>query len=435
MDKSALEGLAKQLPSGAVVTAPEEMAPYATDWTRVPGKPSAVLLPRNVQEVSLALAYCHAHGIPVVPSGGRTGLAAGAVPTRGEVVLNMSRLDTIAEPSVLARTLRVGAGAITERVHEKAAEAGLIWPIDLASKGSCQIGGNLSTNAGGLRVIRYGMTRKWVTRLQVVKMDGTILELNADLEKNNTGYDLLQMVVGSEGTLCAVTEATLKLAPQPSDRGKAVMLFGLPTAQGVAELFEHCRRGPFEILAFEFFSDRCLAAVEKQLGRRCRFPDRHAYYALMEIAGEAPREEWLAQTLALSGVRDALQAESSDDRRAVWGLREGITESLARTGPLRKHDLCVPLRSMASFLGEVDGIAPREKLKVDVYFFGHFGDGSPHVNLVNPAGVSFEEFERDCDRYEVALFDLVKKYSGSISSEHGIGLLKKKWLSYSRTQE
>lgn len=432
MQSTHLEALARMLPTGGLLSTPEDMLPFATDWTRVKGNPGAVLLPRTAAEVSAVLAYCHAHGLPVVPSGGRTGLAAGAVPTRGEVVLSLSRLNALGEASALTRTLRAGAGAITENVHHRAQEKGLLWPIDLASKGTCQIGGNLSTNAGGLRVIRYGMTRKWVTRLQVAKMDGTLLDLNADLEKNNTGYDLLQMVVGSEGTLCVITEATLKLTLVPEDQGKAVLFFGMKNVEGISTLLAQCRTGPFEILAFEFFSERCLKAVGNQLSRRAPFAQSYPFYALVEISGTSPREDWLAQVLANDAIGDSTLADTSADRKAVWGLREGITESIARTGPVRKHDLCVPLHRMSEFLDKVQKLAAQET-QLDVYLFGHFGDGSPHVNLVNPPGVDFKEFDAACDRFEPKLFDLLRSFSGSISSEHGIGLLKKKWLSYSRT--
>jgi FAD/FMN-containing dehydrogenase len=369
----------------------------------------------------------------VVPSGGRTGLAAGAVATEGELVLNLSRLDFLGEVSQLCRTVRVGAGAVTQAVHQHAEKEGLIWPIDLASKGSCQIGGNLSTNAGGLRVVRYGMARKWVTGLQVVTASGQILELNAGLEKNNTGYDLLQLFVGSEGTLGVITQATLKLAPLPSEDGKSVYFFAVRDLSGLPFLFEKCRQAPFEILAFEFFSDRCLKAVGEKLGRHSRLKNQGPYYVLTEVSGLEDRDAWLETVLSNPLIVDSLEAHSSEERKAVWSLREGITESLALSGALRKHDLSLPLPSVAPFLEEVESLLQQGRYALNLYFFGHFGDGSPHVNLLNPPGVPFQEFNEACDRFEPHLFSVLQKYQGSISSEHGVGLLKKKWLPHSRS--
>lgn len=435
MDPSFLKDLKTILPPDALLVGREDCAPYATDWTKTPGAPGAVALPRHVDEVVKVLAFCCKHHIAVVPSGGRTGLAGGAVATRGELVLSLSRMDRLAGVSQLCRTVRVGAGAITQAVHQHAEKEGLSWPIDLASKGSCQIGGNLSTNAGGVRVIRYGMARKWVTSLQVVTMAGQVMELNAELEKNNTGYDLLQLIVGSEGTLGVITEATLKLVQQPKETGKAVLFFALKSLEALPFLFEKCRQGPFEILAFEFFSARCLAAVGEKLGRHSKLAQAGPYYVLTEIAGTENRDAWLEEIVSSHLVLDSMEGQSSEERKALWGLREGITESLARMGALRKHDLSVPLQSVAPFLQEVEGALAQGGFAIDLYFFGHFGDGSPHVNLLNPKGVSFEAFDRDCDRFEPQLFSLLQKYRGSISSEHGVGLLKKKWLSYSRTKE
>ncbi len=435
MNGAFLNKLAGILPADALLSAPEDCAPYASDWTRTEGVAEYVALPRNTAQVSAVLAACNEFGVGVVPSGGRTGLAGGAVVGKSQLALNLSRLNQLGDVSQLARTVRVGAGAITQAVHAHCENAGLTWPIDLASKGSCQIGGNLATNAGGLRVIRYGMARKWVTALEVVTSTGKVLELNADLEKNNTGYDLLQLVVGSEGTLAVITQATLKLVPLAPDLGKAVCLFALKDLGGLPYLFEASRKGPFEILAFEFFSQPCLEAVRTKLNRQSRLSKEGNYYVLLELAGDKPREGWFESVLAHPGLVDAFLAESSEDRRQVWGLREGITESVALTGRVRKHDLSVPVAKVADFLADAEAAALDFSAQMKLYYFGHFGDGSPHINLVAPVGVTAPEFDRACDRYEERLFPLLQKYRGSISSEHGVGLLKKKWLSYSRSPE
>jgi FAD/FMN-containing dehydrogenase len=434
MDTAFLEQLRALLGPKHVLSSPEEVAPFASDWTKTPGHPMAVALPRTTEEVSNVLKLCSRHQVSVVPSGGRTGLAAGAVPLCNELVVNLSKLDYIASPSLLSRTVRVGCGAITQNVHHACEKVGLTWPIDLASKGSCQVGGNLSTNAGGLRVIRYGMARKWVTSLTCVRMDGEILELNSELEKNNTGYDLLQLILGSEGTLAVLTEATLKLVPVPEDKNKAVYFFCVDTIEALPQIFEACRKGPFELLAFEFFSAACLKAVEETLHRRSKLTHKGAYYVIAEVAGDATRDAWLEALLSQSYLLDSLVAESSEDRRAVWGLREGITESLAARSAIRKHDLSVPVEKVSTFLKEVETVLKTSGLAIELYLFGHFGDGSPHVNLVCPANEPVDGFNHACDRFEPILFDVLKKSKGSISSEHGVGLLKKKWLKYSRTE-
>ena len=417
------------LSEGSLLTSAEDCAHYATDWTKLPGKAGAVALPRTTDEVARLLMLCSQEKIRVVPSGGRTGLAGGAVAAAGELVLSLGRMNQLGTVGFNSRTLRVQAGVTTQAVHEHCAQAGLTWPIDLASKGSSQIGGNLATNAGGVRVIRYGMARKWIAGLQVVTMRGDILELNRDLEKNNTGYDLIQLLVGSEGTLAVTTEATLKLTRLPRD--VQVLFFGLPSLESVQHLLENARRGPFDILSFEFFSSLCLKTVEQKLNRHSRLSTDSAFYVLMEIEqgrGDSALDstsDWLGEVLEQGIVADGLMAGSSQEQREVWGLREGITESIALTGPVRKYDACVPAEKMVPFLTEAIAIAENGGFPFELYLFGHFGDGSPHLNLVKSDGVKLADYESGCERMEEALFPLLKKFSGSISAEHGVGLLKK----------
>lgn len=425
------------LPDSCLLESPEDCGFYASDWTKTPGRADAVALPRTTEDVVKILRLCSQEGIPVVPSGGRTGLAGGAVASSGELVLSLSRMNQMQAVDFIGRTVRVQAGATTQAVHEHCAPLGLTWPIDLASKGTSQIGGNLATNAGGVRVIRYGMARKWVSGLQAVTMEGEVLELNNRLEKNNTGYDLIQCLVGSEGTLAVTTEATLKLTAIP--RHVVGMLFAVETLQSIAALLEKARCGPFEILAFEFFSELCLRTVEGALGRRCRLKRAAPFYVLIEI--EMPSssadavESWLGEVLDQGMVTDGMLALTSSDQREVWGLREGITESLSRKGSVRKYDVSVPVMKMVDFLSEACALLRDPSFLFELYVFGHFGDGSPHLNLVQAPGVSAKEFEASAAIAEQALFPLLKRYSGSLSAEHGVGLLKKEWVKYSRTPE
>src|SRR5262249_5473308 len=235
---------------------------------------------------------CSAHGMPVVPSGGRTGYAGGAVAARGELVLSLERMRRMDPVDELGATVRVQAGAVTQAVHEHAARVGLTWPVDFASKGSSQVGGNIATNAGGVRVIRYGLTRQWVLGLEVVLASGAVLELGGALEKNNTGYDLRQLFIGSEGTLGVITEATLKLAKLPAEA--PVLCAASAALAGVLALYRFARRAPFVVGAFEFFTDRCLARVLRHRKLRPPLAAPSTHYVLIETEGasDAAVEEW-----------------------------------------------------------------------------------------------------------------------------------------------
>ncbi len=432
----ALEG---KLPQEVILSKSEDCAPYGGDWTRMTGSPLLVFLPKTTEQVALILKNCNELKIPVIPSGGRTGLSGGAVVTANEVVLSLSRMSKISSVDLLGRTVRVQAGAVTEAVHEHCAKEGLLWPIDLASKGTCEVGGNLSTNAGGVRVIRYGMVRKWVSGLQIVTMNGDVIELNRGLEKNNTGYDLIQLMVGAEGTLAVITEATLKLVRLPQK--EKVLFFSLPSLEAIKQLFKKARLAPFEILAFEFFSQSCLKAVEKQLNRRSKLDKPGEFYVLMEIElglGSEPEdllEQWLVDVLGADFVIDGMWAQSSTERKEIWGLREGITESIALTHEVRKYDVSVAVSQIVEFITEAERLFLSMNLEADLYLFGHFGDGSPHLNIVRRDTIDHKTFVEHCDRFEKELYLLIKKWGGSASSEHGVGLLKKSWVAMAKTPQ
>ncbi|MEK6578913.1 MAG: FAD-binding oxidoreductase, partial [Bdellovibrionota bacterium] len=254
----------------ALAFSPSELETYGKDWTKVyPPKPSAIVFPRTTEDVVKLVKLCSKYRVPLVPSGGRTGLAGGAVAAKGEIVLSMARMNKMGPVDPLAQTIRVQGGAVTEAVHDHCAKEGLTWPVDFSSKGSSHVGGNISTNAGGVKVIHYGLTRNWVLGLQVVTMSGQILELNGALEKNNTGPDLRQLFIGSEGTLGIVTEATLKLTRLPGELN--VFFFALNDISAVLRLFLEARKAPFQIMAFETLTHNCLEAVVKNLGVKSPF--------------------------------------------------------------------------------------------------------------------------------------------------------------------
>jgi FAD/FMN-containing dehydrogenase len=410
-------------------TDPELLATYGRDWTKVYNPaPSLLVRPRTTDEISRFLKRCNDARIPVVPSGGRTGLAGGAVAKDGEVVLSLERMRRMDPVDPLALTVHVEAGAVTEAVHQHCAPHHLTWPVDFASKGSSQVGGNISTNAGGVRVIRYGLTRQWVLGLTVVLANGEVLELNGALEKNNTGVDLRQLFIGSEGTLGVISGATLKLARLPPKLD--VYLFALPSLPAVLTLFESARRGPFTISAFEFFTAQCLDRLIRHRKLSLPFSAPHPYYVLLETEGGVG-DEWLAQQLTTA--LDATQAQSPEQARTLWTYREGISESLSATGLPHKNDIALPLAALNTFCAELESLLASRYPGWELCLFGHIGDGNLHVNIMKPDALAKDEFLRRTHEVDADLFALVKAHHGSVSAEHGIGLLKKEWLGHTRS--
>jgi FAD/FMN-containing dehydrogenase len=412
-----------------------DCAEYGRDWTRIylPA-PSAIAFPRTTEEVAQLLRLCSAERVPVVPSGGRTGLAGGAVAARGELVVSLSRMRRMDPVDEAGMTVRVQAGAVTEAVHRHAAEHGLTWPVDFASKGSSQVGGNIATNAGGVRVIRYGLTRHWVLGIDVVLANGNVLRLNGALEKNNTGTDLRQLFIGSEGTLGIITEATLKLTRLPARAD--VMLFSVADLAAVLRLFRAARRGRFTLAAFEFFTDRCLARVLAH--RKLRSPLAPAtHYVLVEAENADPAEieAWTAERIETEEVLDGTIAQSAQQAAELWALREGISESLSATGFPHKNDVALPIARLEDFCAELEAVFTREYPGWEICLFGHIGDGNLHVNVMKPETIDREAFLARTKAADHDLFTLVKKHAGSISAEHGIGLLKKPYLEYSRSAD
>ncbi len=425
------ETLRRDFPADFATTDAELLATYGRDWTRVyTPAPSLLVRPRSTDEVSRFLKLCNTHRVAVVPSGGRTGLAGGAVAKDGEVVLSLERMRTMESVDTLALTLRVQAGAVTQAVHDHCAEHGLTWPVDFASKGSSQVGGNIATNAGGVRVIRYGLTRQWVLGLEVVLANGDVLELNGALEKNNTGVDLRQLFIGSEGILGVVTAATLKLArlPQKLD----VFLFALPSLPAVLELFERARNGPFTISAFEFFTAQCLSRLTRHRKLSAPFAAEHPYYVLLETEAGST-DAWLTTLLESGLVLDGTQAQSLEQARALWTYREGISESLSATGLPHKNDIALPLRSLKPFCAELTALLEKRYPDWELCLFGHIGDGNLHVNIMKPDALSKDEFFKRTHEVDADLFGLVRAHHGSVSAEHGIGLLKREWLGHTRS--
>ena len=431
-----LEALSAFLTPEQVRLDPEGLATYGRDWTKVYAPaPGAVVFPRDTAEVARVMAACAARRVAVVPSGGRTGLAGGAVACQGELVLSLERMRFMGAVDLLGETVRVQAGAVTEAVHAHCAPHGLTWPVDFASKGSSQVGGNIATNAGGVKVIRYGLTRNWVLGLQVVTAQGQVLELNGGLEKNNTGLDLRQLFIGSEGTLGVITEATLKLTRLP--RRLQVMLFATHSLANVLALFKAARRGPFQIMAFEYFTDLCLARLQRHRRLSAPFAEPAGYYVLLEVENfvQDSLEAWVGSVFEQAVVQDGVVASTQAQAAQLWALREGISESLSATGMPHKNDIALPIAQLEGFCGEMEAFFAREYPGWEVCVFGHMGDGNLHVNVMKPDNLSKEEFLARTHAADTDTFTLLRKYQGSISAEHGIGLLKKDFLHFSRSPE
>ncbi|MCA9605185.1 MAG: FAD-binding oxidoreductase, partial [Myxococcales bacterium] len=287
----------------------------------------------------------------------------------------------------------------------------------------------------GVKVIRYGLTRQWVLGLTVVLADGTVLELNGALEKNNTGVDLRQLFIGSEGTLGVITEATLKLARLPGRLD--VFFFGVESLAAVLRIFEAARRGPFQISAFEMLTDRCLARLERHRGLTSPLETPATHYVLLEVeAHDRDRlDAWLEEVVEAELVLDGVLASSGEQARALWELREGISESLSATGLPHKNDVALPIAALDSFCGELEAVFEDRYPGWEICLFGHIGDGNLHINVMKPDDMAKEAFLERVHEADRSIFELVRAHRGSISAEHGIGLLKRDWLGYSRSPE
>lgn len=434
MTGNALDALRQRLPDLRLKTEPADLEFYGRDWTRrwTPA-PLAIALPGAVEEVQSIVRWANEFEIAIVPSGGRTGLSGGAVAANGELVLSTERLNRVLGFDRIDRMLSVQAGMTLEAVQNAAREQGLIYPVDFAARGSCAIGGTIATNAGGIRVVRYGNTRNWIAGLTVVTPTGELLQLNRGLIKNSSGYDLRQLLIGAEGTLGIVVEATLQLT-DPSPRSN-VMLLALPSFEVLMDVFA-VLRGKLCLSAFEFFTDIALKHVLAH-GAQAPFAEVYPYYVVAEFdaANEQDEAAVLAafEQLAEQGqVLDGVISQSDAQAAALWRLREGITESLAQYTPY-KNDVAVRISAMPAFLTEAQTLLGQAYPDFEVVWFGHIGDGNLHINVLKPVAMAQAEFVSACEQVTKLLAKVLETHSGSISAEHGIGLVKKPYLNCTRS--
>lgn len=435
MEATLLSELRKQIDSSRVVDDSASLETYGRDWTKhFDVKPGAVVFPTSAQEVAALVKWARAKKIGLVPSGGRTGLSGGACALNGEIVVSFEKMNRVLDFNPIDRTVTVEAGMVTEALQQYAKDKGYYYPVDFAARGSAQIGGNIATNAGGVKVLRYGLTRDWVAGLKVVTGAGDILELGGSLVKNATGFDLRHLFVGSEGTLGFVVEATLRLAAPP--KPLTVMVLGVPDLDAVMKVFQKFRN-ELPLTAFEMFSDKALAKVVEHAHLSKPFATDVPTYLLVEVENtDASVEE---QALAAfehcveqGWVVDGAIAQSEQQAREFWRLREDVSEATSSYSPY-KNDVSVRISRVPEFLKETDDVLTKNYPDFEVVWFGHIGDGNMHINILKPANLDKATFVKKCEHVNDLLFGVIKKLGGSISAEHGVGLVKKPYLGLSRS--
>ena len=413
----------------------DSLETWGKDWTKIYApKPLAIVFPNTTEQVAEVVKLANELEFAIVPSGGRTGLSAGAVASNGEVVVSLDRFNTLSDFNLTDRTVRCGAGVITEQLQDFAQEQGLYYPVDFASAGSSQIGGNIGTNAGGIKVIKYGMTRDWVAGLKVVTGKGDILELNKDLVKNNTGYDLRQLFIGGEGTLGIITEATMRLTRLPKNLN--VLVLGVPDMNAIMDVL-HAYQGKMDLTAFEFFSHKAMSKVVARGDVPAPFETQAEYYALLEFEALSEGDMDIAMELfehcmEQGWVLDGVISQSETQAKNLWRLREDISETISEWTPY-KNDISVVVSKVPPFLAEIEAVVTKEYPDFEIIWFGHIGDGNLHLNILKPDALAKEEFFEKCAKVSTWVFEIVEKYQGSVSAEHGVGMTKKPYLEYTRS--
>ncbi len=431
-----LEKLAEIVGDDWLKTDAADLENFGKDWTRAySANPVAIVFPIDIDSVVAIVQLANLHGVALVPSGGRTGLSGGAVASNEELVVAFDRMNKILSFDPIDRQVVCEPGVVTERLQQFAEQESLFYPVDFASSGSSQLGGNASTNAGGIKVIRYGMTREWIKGLKVVTGNGEVLDLNRGLVKNATGYDFRHLFVGAEGTLGFIVELTVALTDQPKD--PTVLVLGVDKMKSIMQVLQ-AFQGKLNLTAFEFFSEKALKHVieEKQLQRP--FETQSDFYAIIEFESPAEQDRETAMSLFEFCLKegwlvDGSISQNSTQAQNLWRLREDISETISKFTPY-KNDISVKVSRIPEFLQEVDTLLTTSYPDFEIIWFGHIGDGNIHLNILKPGTLDVDTFFEKCGTVSDLVFDIVEKYAGSISAEHGVGLLKKPFLHYSRSE-
>lgn len=416
---------------------PQDLETYGKDWlSHYPANPSVVVFPETTEQVQQVIQWANRHSVAVVPSGGRTGLSGGATATQQEVLLSLEKMNQILSWKPADFVVHAEAGVVTEALQQFVQEKGYYFPVDFAAKGSSQLGGNAATNVGGVKVLKYGSFRQWVSHLTVVTGAGEILRLNRDLVKNATGYDLKNLFIGSEGTLGIITEVGLKVIPPPQE--SSVIVVGLEDLEQVLPIYQSFKT-ELSLSACEFFSDLALEKViEHNPDFRPPFESKAPYYLLLEVENTGAKFDEQLFSVFEKGmekgwIMDGVISQSPEQANSLWQLRERISESLSPYSP-HKNDVSVAVSRLPEFTKELENVFHQTQPQIEVVFFGHIGDGNIHVNLLKPEELKMDEFVKNCRTSDEALFQLLKKFDGAVSAEHGVGLLKREKLWFSRTK-
>ncbi len=412
-----------------------DLSPWELDWRkRIRGRALAVVRPGSTAEVAAVVKACAAAGTAIVPQGGNTGLVVGGVPddTGTQIVLSLGRMQAVRAIDPANLTITVEAGCVLQNLQAAAEAAGFLFPLSLGAEGSCTIGGNLGTNAGGTQVLRYGNTRELCLGLEVVTAQGEVWHGLTGLRKDNTGYDLRNLMIGSEGTLGVITAATMKLYPQPA--AQLTAWAAVPSMQAAVDLLglAHQRLGP-GLTGFEVMGQFALSLVDKHYPQlRVPLWQQTPWCVLLENSdseneahARAQFESLLEAAMEAGCVTDAVVAENLSQARGLWHIRESITLAQAEEGLNIKHDISIPVSRIPAFVAETDALLAQHIPGVRMVDFGHLGDGNLHYNVQAPAGADGPAFLRDFeDQVNTLVFDQVKRFDGSISAEHGVGELK-----------
>lgn len=437
MNDAVVQSLCEAFGDAEVLTGSQIDERYKTDWSKaVVAEPLAVLRPRDTHAASVALGICHTHGQPVTVQGGMTGLVGGSQVQPGEVVISLERLQGIEEIDAAAGTMTVWAGTALQVAQQAAAEVGLYVAVDLGARGSCQVGGNISTNAGGNRVIRYGMMREQVLGLEVVMADGTVINSLNKMIKNNAGYDLKQWFIGSEGTLGVVTRAVLRLHPMPSETTS--VLCALPDDESVLKFLARVRQAAqASLLAYEvMWPDFYDFMTTRVPGNTRPLAAPESMVVLMECTTGAgglsttALESLLEAGLDSGEISDAAIAQSGKESDAFWRIRDSVSEFPLLWSPYTSFDVSLPIQTIGAFVDTLKQNLIQVLPKAESLYFGHIGDSNLHIAVHVPG--SREAFPKA--EIEQAVYDLVQRFEGSVSAEHGIGIRKMAWLGHTRSE-
>ena len=415
----------------------KDMGGYLSDWrNNFSGQSPLILKPTNTKMVSDILLVCHKNSVSVVPQGGNTGLVGGSVPSNegDEVIVSLEKMNNILDIDPMNYTMTVEAGCILTNIQDAALNVNLIFPLSLAAEGSCQIGGNLATNAGGTGVLRYGNAKELVLGLEVVLADGTIINSLKRLRKDNTGYDLKQLFMGSEGTLGIITKAVIKLFPSP--KNKVSSIIALKNIDSTVSALANLREKTGDsITAFEYIDRNCINLLFDRLDIRDIFSDIYNHYALVELSSSRKNEnlmsmleDAISSSIQCGDITDAIVSSNESQSAHFWNLRESLPDLLKSNGDFVTFDISLPISQLNVFIEKAESICSELLMNSKAFIFGHIGDGNLHYYLFNSPELPSNEFYDLRDKIKISVYDLTMQMDGSFSAEHGIGLAKKSEL-------